>query len=898
MENVTQRSRTRTCEVCGQRRMKADFSRRRLTCGSSALAALLIFLICFSYSVPAEAQGGDWDIMASHRKEYQSTDVPKDIPGRGMEISTLTITDTGPIVDLNVKLNITHPYDADLDVFLIAPDGTRVELFTDVGVVSADFEDTVLDDEASESITDGRGPFTGSFRPEGNLADVYGNEIEGTWTLEVTDDWSSSRAGTLNAWSLIVTIELSAPLPAPVIQANASAAGGILDIVSWEDIGEISQYDSDIPEAIPDQGTLLSELVVDHAGAIQDLDVMLDIDHTMDSDLDVFLIAPDSQIGVELFTDVGGSGDNFEDTILDDEARLSITAGSAPFAGTYRPEGRLADLIGRNICGTWGLKVTDDSKTSLGTLNAWSLIVDLADVAYYAECARDVDFSHVVSNSGWITSTSYRFTGLTPTQAYWYRVKARPLETWFQTSEEQFNTDTMTGTQTTDGDFVTLEKSAGSELNVIAHPSFESLDGWFGGATNSNIILGGIRDLWTTKGRWAGMVGFSSDGYYYSNDFGFLVQPIDLTEVDTLVFDWASWGFANLLEAAVFVGDTRVWFRQGTDATMYPDFISANRDESVDLTAFKGEQDLGLVVYSNMTGRFDAAILWDNLRTYGSRGYKPTGRIVSTQISIGEDDTWGALSFEATIPNRTTLTVDILPAEGTNPIPGYTRLASGADLSRLVERTIRLRANLSTTDQSATPILYDWSVTYSDAVGQSPWSDVASSPVQPGGGSIIVSVVRANGERDNRAPIGEYDGYTSVLPTQPGGLKNGNLCFSDRTYSWAKTPASLAGAEYVRTFNSDKKSSTVTYTLTTSREATLMITVDQRIVNRQQAANQATARFARVGTFVDSGLTLFIQEDAMTSRSQSVFSARFPAGTYVFSAMPTERNMYVIAAME
>ena len=35
--------------------------------------------------------------------------------------------------DLNVTLNMTHTRDEDLDVFLIAPDGTRVELFTDVG---------------------------------------------------------------------------------------------------------------------------------------------------------------------------------------------------------------------------------------------------------------------------------------------------------------------------------------------------------------------------------------------------------------------------------------------------------------------------------------------------------------------------------------------------------------------------------------------------------------------------------------------------------------------------------------------------------------------------------------------------------------------------------------------
>jgi hypothetical protein len=168
----------------------------------------------------------------------------------------------------------------------------------------------------------------------------------------------------------------------------------------------------------------------------------------------------------------------------------------------------------------------------------------------------------------------------------------------------------------------------------------------------------------------------------------------------------------------------------------------------------------------------------------------------------------------------------------------------------------------------------------------------------PNAGPIIVGVVRANGEWDNRAPMGPYDGATSVLPTQVGGLKDGNLCFSDRTYPWAWTPAQLAGAESVRTFNSDKKSWTVTYTVTTSREATVMITVDDRIFDRQRTANMASARFAAAGRFADTGLNLYIHEDAVTDRPQSVFSARLPAGTYVFGPMTSENNFYIIAAMD
>jgi hypothetical protein len=177
------------------------------------------------------------------------------------------------------------------------------------------------------------------------------------------------------------------------------------------------------------------------------------------------------------------------------------------------------------------------------------------------------------------------------------------------------------------------------------------------------------------------------------------------------------------------------------------------------------------------------------------------------------------------------------------------------------------------------------------------WAEPSEStpPVQ---GNIITSVVRANGESDNRAPVGQYNGSTPPLPTQAGDLINGNLCFSDRTYTWTKMPEQLLGAEYIRTFNSDKHSSTVTYTVTTSRKATVMIAVDDRINDLKGAVNQATARFAPVGMFEHTVLNLYIHENASTDRPLSVFSAELPAGTYVFSAMPSVHNFYIIAVMD
>ncbi len=146
---------------------------------------------------------GQTTLNGKNPVDFPSTDVPKTIPNLATITSILPISQTGTIIDLDVKLNITHSYDADLDVFLIAPDGNRVELFTDVGSSGDNFTNTVLDDEAATAITSGTAPFTGSYRPEGSLSVLDGKSITGTWTLEITDD-AAGNTGTLNSWSLII----------------------------------------------------------------------------------------------------------------------------------------------------------------------------------------------------------------------------------------------------------------------------------------------------------------------------------------------------------------------------------------------------------------------------------------------------------------------------------------------------------------------------------------------------------------------------------------------------------------------------------------------------------------------------------------------------------------------
>jgi subtilisin-like proprotein convertase family protein/subtilisin family serine protease len=107
----------------------------------------------------------------------------------------------GTLTDVNVMLNIEMNYDADLRAFLIHPDGTRIELFTQVGGTRDDFLDTVFDDSAAVSIRSGVAPFTGVFRPEGSLADLHDKLPNGVWKLELTDLARDYQA-VLHSWEL------------------------------------------------------------------------------------------------------------------------------------------------------------------------------------------------------------------------------------------------------------------------------------------------------------------------------------------------------------------------------------------------------------------------------------------------------------------------------------------------------------------------------------------------------------------------------------------------------------------------------------------------------------------------------------------------------------------------
>lgn len=137
-----------------------------------------------------------------------------------------------------------------------------------------------------------------------------------------------------------------------------------------------------VPQALQDYSIVKNEMIVAQAGQITDVNVTLDISHTFDADVNVFLVSP-AGTRVKLFGDIGGSGDNFLNTVLDDEALYQIGSQftSPPFTGSFRPQNPLSTFDGENSAGKWTLEVQDDATGDTGVLNGWSLTFSLAGLA-------------------------------------------------------------------------------------------------------------------------------------------------------------------------------------------------------------------------------------------------------------------------------------------------------------------------------------------------------------------------------------------------------------------------------------------------------------------------------------------------------------------------------------
>lgn len=123
----------------------------------------------------------------------------------------------------------------------------------------------------------------------------------------------------------------------------------------------------------PDLGTVTESIInIPDSKVIADINVTINLFHSYVGDLQIKLVGPDNT-EVILSDENGGSGSNYIDTVFDDDASVNISSGSAPFTGSFIPNGDLNDFNGLSSAGNWKLVITDNYDLDGGALLDWTI---------------------------------------------------------------------------------------------------------------------------------------------------------------------------------------------------------------------------------------------------------------------------------------------------------------------------------------------------------------------------------------------------------------------------------------------------------------------------------------------------------------------------------------------
>lgn len=132
------------------------------------------------------------------------------IPDDGNSISfPITVSGLSPaVIDTihglaMISVNLTHPYDSDLQFSLVAPNGDMVLLSYANGWDGDNYTNTHFTDTASVYIVEGIPPFTGYFKPQEMLGNINdGRNGNGIWRIQILDMYAYADQGNLLSWSI------------------------------------------------------------------------------------------------------------------------------------------------------------------------------------------------------------------------------------------------------------------------------------------------------------------------------------------------------------------------------------------------------------------------------------------------------------------------------------------------------------------------------------------------------------------------------------------------------------------------------------------------------------------------------------------------------------------------
>lgn len=161
----------------------------------------------------------------------------------------------------------------------------------------------------------------------------------------------------------------------------------------------------DVPLAIPDNGSVTSDLVVAQNVTLSDVNVRVQINHTYVGDLVVSLRSPAGTTVTLLNRPSSGdcSNDNMNVT-FDDSSGFDLQnhcPGTTPwYSGVARPSQPLSAFNGQSSAGTWRLTVSDNAGADTGTLVDWELLTTPALTGLCQTCTGGGPAAHTYMVAG------------------------------------------------------------------------------------------------------------------------------------------------------------------------------------------------------------------------------------------------------------------------------------------------------------------------------------------------------------------------------------------------------------------------------------------------------------------------------------------------------------------
>jgi hypothetical protein len=246
-----------------------------------------------------------------------------------------------------------------------------------------------------------------------------------------------------------------------------------------------------------------------------------------------------------------------------------------------------------------------------------------------------------------------------------------------------------------------------SRIDVISEHSFETVTDWIYSETD-NKFNGAKSTTWKTDGTYS--YRFSSTQNIPSGEHSQILQSVDFTNMDTITFDANLWQeTAGKFEAQVLVDSTIVWSNEP------PTTATECLNESINVSSYTGTHNLIFRIETReRTLNKDQTNYFDNIRT----NYYSSASLTSTPITLSSLAGWDKFYANDTInaTQGTNITYKILNAADNSTLCTITstQANAGYDISSNASgvSSIRLYADLTTSDTAYTPALHGWNVSW------------------------------------------------------------------------------------------------------------------------------------------------------------------------------------------